>query len=156
MKRLLALLSLILCITACTLNAEQEQFLSEQISIYFNARNKGNSLVFVSLTHPDVVKYYQQQGDKVFMKKFKKDSVNVTNTSYFGSPELYYNPIIKRRESSNKNYQVLIEAEYKTEDSEQVKAHFYAVSSNDAKTWFFIDSADFYNKKIKLRFKKLF
>lgn len=156
MKKILAFFSLIVCIVSCTLNAEQEQFLSEQMSIYFNARNKGNSLVYVSLTHPDVVKYYHNQGDSVFMQKFKKDSANVESDYYFGTAELYYNPIIKKRENEGQNYQVLIEAEYKNKDSQQLKANFYALSTNGAKTWFFVDSADFYNKNIKINFKRIF
>ena len=61
---------LLLIISACSLTGNQEQALNRAVTSYVDARNDAVLLSYVAFTHPNVVAYYKDKGDSLFLNKF--------------------------------------------------------------------------------------
>lgn len=139
---------IVVLVTACTLNAEQEATLSESTTRYLESRQNGAILAFVSMHHPDVVRYYKDQGDSVFLKKF-----SVKKEDYYMD-----DPSIRETEKEGKVIHVLYEAKpinYQWGTTDKTKKEFVAISENNGKNWFYVDKSDYVDKSIASKMKRL-
>ena len=141
--KFLSFLIVILFAAACTLSAEQENRLNNQLSKYIQSYNSNKTLEYAGLTHPAVVRYYTSLGDSHFVQHFsnntKEQTVNL------------YDPLFREMKSEGK----WIERKYtihKESDRESDKAYeLYAISSDGGDNWFFLTEEDYFLKKIPLK-----
>lgn len=139
---------LLLVFSACSLNAEQEASLSESTTRFLESRRKGALLAYVSMHHPDVVRYYKEQGDEIFTEKFV-----VTASEHFADEA-----IIQETEKNGKEIHVLYKSRKIDEwnvDKESGWDYFVAISDDNGKTWFYMDKQDYVNKSIAKGLKRL-
>jgi hypothetical protein len=147
-KYLFIVSMLLLLFSSCTLNAEQEAVLSESTTRYLESKKNGAVLAFVSMHHPEVVRYYKTQGDSVFLKKFSIQ------------PEDYYlsDPSIRESKKDGELIHVLYEAKIinnEWDSAEGAKREFIAISENDGKNWFYVDRSDYVDKSVASDMKRL-
>jgi hypothetical protein len=148
MKGIVFFIFIFLLAGSCTLNAEQEATLSESTTRYLESRRNGAVLAFVSMHHPDVVRYFKDQGDSTFLKKF-----SVKKEEYY-----LVDPSIRETEKDGQIIHVLyeaktIESEWGTTENE--KSEFVAISENNGRNWFYIDKSDYVDKTIASNLKRL-
>lgn len=148
MRILLFISFVVILITSCTLNAEQEATLSESTTRYLESRQNGAVLAFVSMHHPEIVRYYKEQGDSIFLKKFA-----VKKEDYYLD-----DPSIRKTKQDGQVIHVLYEA--KTISSEwgttdEITREFVAISENNGRNWFYADKSDYVDKSIASNMKRL-
>lgn len=134
---------LLLLLTSCALNADQESSLHTAMVSYINSRNNGAVMSYVGYTHPNVVAFYKSAGDSVFKSNF--DLSNEEERPF------YQDGIIKTIES--KGNTIHVKYEFQKIESENyfldvADIIVIAISEDDGKTWFFIDEKDYMNDKI--------
>ncbi len=132
---------LLFVLIGCSLNADQERFLSEAQRAYVEARNEADVLKYVGYTHPSVIAYYKNDEDSAFQNKFDLSSQSFTIQD--GSIRF-----IKTKGSS-----IHVDYIFKTvekgsfgEFGEDI--HIMAISEDNGKTWFFLDEMDYRNEQI--------
>ncbi len=148
MRVALYFLFVILFLTSCSLNSEQEKSLSEATTNYLEARKKGAILAIVSMVHPDVVKAYRDQGDSIFVEKF----------TYAPEDHFLSDPVIKHVKKKGANIHVMYEVKAIEEAWGGTKKSldpFIAISSDEGKSWFFVDRSDYVNKSIAKELDRL-
>lgn len=138
-----------LALVSCTLNAKQEASLSDSTTRYLESRKNGAVLAFVSLHHPEVVRFYKEKGDSVFLKKF-----TVQKEDYYLD-----DPSIRETKKNGNTIHVLyvaktINSEWGTSDGGKIR-EFVAVSENNGRNWFYIDKSDYVDKSIARNMKRL-
>lgn len=144
------ILILLLILTSCSLNADQEASLHQAMVSYVNSRNNGAVMSYVGYTHPNVVAYYKEQGDSLFQTHF--DVSNEEKRPFF------QDGIIQQIESEGENIHVKYEFqkfEYVEFNEEVKKVVIFAITENDGKAWFFAEEQEYYNDKIILKNKRL-
>lgn len=142
MKKLY-LFGLLLFIGSCSLNSDQEASLNNAMSSYIDARNDGNLIAYTALTHPNVIAYYKDRGDDSFMNRF---DLNEGENSLF-----LQDGNIRETESSGDNIHVKYEFVGINEMSLETKPErvgIIAISSDDGKSWHFLDEYDYWNDDI--------
>ena len=143
MLKLFSFSFVLFLVFSCTLSGEQENRLNKQLSKFVKAYNDNNILEYAGLTHPDVVHYYSELGDSVFMAYFTNDPEEKGST--------LYNPLFREMKSQG-NW---IERKYtvtKSSYEETNKAYeLYAISSDGGENWFFLMEEDYFRKKIPLK-----
>lgn len=132
-------IGIFLFMAACTLNATQEQSLSNGIRLYLKAVNEGSILIVASKTHPAFVKYARNKGVDFFKETFKSDEANQYAIANF---------TIKETEKKQAVIHVLFEAQNEDFYSKSAKKKFVAISENNGISWFFIPYKDYQNKHI--------
>lgn len=146
--RTLFFYSILLILSSCTLNAEQEATLSESTTRYLESIRNGAVLAFVSMHHPEVVRYYKERGDSLFLKKFSVEK------------EDYYiiDPSIRETEKEGDYIHVLYEAKTisnEWETTDEVKSEFVAISENNGRNWFYVDKSDYVDKSVASKMKRI-
>lgn len=134
---------LLFIIGSCSLNATQESALNQSKNEYVGARNEGVIISYVAYTHPNVVGYYKELGDKAFIDKFDLK---------VGVGALYLQDgSIKETNWDGDKIQVkydflgVFETQYRLERN---LVSIYALSADDGKTWHFLEQEDYFNDKI--------
>lgn len=134
-------LMLTLMLSACSLNADQEKMLSESTTRFLESRKKGALLAYVSMHHPDVVRFYKEQGDSSFTAKF-----SVKASDHFADEAL-----IVATEKKGKEIQVL----YRTRKVEEFFGggekkwdYFVALSDDNGRSWYYMEYTDYVDKRI--------
>ncbi|MGM0480249.1 MAG: hypothetical protein ACQERC_13590, partial [Bacteroidota bacterium] len=59
-------------ITACSMSGEQELELNRSLKALIEARNSGDALSYLNATHPAIVKYYDDLGEKAMHNRFQE------------------------------------------------------------------------------------
>lgn len=143
MKKL-SLYLLLLLITACSLNAEQEASLHKSKTQYINGYNEGEVATYVAFTHPNAVAYYKNLGDSLFKEKY--------NLSVEMNRPFLQDGTIRKIESRGNEIHVKYEfLSIGIEDyfgDNPMKKIIYAISVDDGQSWFFVDEEDYFNEKI--------
>lgn len=154
----LNLLLLLLCVS-CELNSEQEMALSRDVKAIFDARNSGDALMYLGLTHPSVVKHYQSLGNEAIKARFQEVTPNDRQANqWFAHPdgEVFWKThlqkgIHKQNDFIQVKMEVKLEEDYTTLDSTII---LYAFSKDKGYNWLFVEerdySATYYPKEHKL------
>lgn len=154
----LNLLLLLLCVS-CELNSEQEMALSRDVKAIFEARNSGDALMYLGLTHPSVVKHYQSLGNEAIKARFQEVTPNDRQANqWFARPdgEVLWKThlqkgIHKKNDFIQVKMKVKLEEDYTTLDSTII---IYAFSKDKGYNWLFVEERDYtatyYPKEHKL------
>jgi hypothetical protein len=138
----------LLILSACTLSADQEQKLNQAVSAYLHARNDCQIVNYVAFTHPSLVAKFKEEGDSVFQTKF-----DCTMDSL-----LLEDPTIRTVEKEGNDIQVLFDItafdEYTYQQTKE-KQQLVAISSDQGKSWFFIDYGYYVDKTLLPSIKRL-
>lgn len=135
---------ILLLIGACSLSSSQEATLHKAVNSFVNAHNNGAVMAYVGCTHPNVVGYYENQGDSIFRQRFELFEPQ-------NGGDLLQDGHVKEIEKNGKEIHVryvfdrLEEKEFEQQISE---IGVVAISLNDGETWFFAEDADYTNPKI--------
>lgn len=136
-------LLLMAIITSCTLNSTQEKSLQNALNEYVKLHNEGKVTGFAALTHPSVLKYYNNLGENAFAQKFE-----LVDTSY--NSATWQNAIIRSTKKEKEKIHVLyrIKEIPSEKDLDPKHIHIVAISKDNGINWLFIDEQDYRNDKI--------
>lgn len=149
LKRLLFFFALpAILLASCVISGEQEERLNAQLGKYMDAHNKHRLLELIGLSQPDVVRFYKNQGDSLFIGHFK---------DYHDGDKTYLEDATYRStKSEGELVQRLYWVEYYTNKVEiDHRYKLYALSDDGGDNWFFLREDDYHNEKI-IGFKRLF
>ena len=144
----LVFLLVMLLISACTLNSEQERNLNQSLSDYLLAKNECRMVNLVAFTYPELVASIKAEGDSSFMAYFNCSADSV----YFDDPTI--------RSSVKKNKEIQVCYELRARKMNNVefgtfKHELIAISHDTGKSWFFMDKKEYANKSRISKLKKL-
>ncbi|MES2799507.1 MAG: hypothetical protein V4638_05790 [Bacteroidota bacterium] len=143
------LLAVVVTVMAgCSLNARQEASLSRSVTNYLEAKRNGVTLAYVSMIHPDFVRYYVEKGDSSFKEKFTE-----TQKDHYVD-DATIQTIVSEGASIHVLYKVKAVGNYYTETSDSTEA-FLALSANDGESWFFVQDKEYFDVSINPTFKRL-
>ena len=148
MKSLYHILLLLLLCVSCELNSEQEMALSRDVKAIFDARNSGDALMYLGLTHPSVVKHYQSMGNEAIKARFQEVTPNDHQANqWFAQPdgEVFWKThlqkgIQKKDDFIQVKMEVKLEEDYTTLDSTII---LYAFSKDKGFNWLFVEERDY-------------
>jgi hypothetical protein len=148
MKQIISFLVIALCIASCELNSEQEMALSRDVKAIFDARNGGDALMYLGLTHPSVVKHYQSLGDSAIKARFQQVTPNNQNFDrWYYQPEgevfwqtHFQKGIQKKDDFIQVKMEVKLEENHSKLDSTIV---LYAFSKDKGYNWLFVEERDY-------------
>lgn len=149
LKRLFpGILILAAVLGSCTISGEQEERLNTQLGKYINAHNDQHLLELIGLSQPDVVRYYKNQGDSLFIQHFK---------DYHDGEKTYLeDPTYREMQAQGKLIQRKYWVAYYTNTVEINHRYcLFALSDDGGNNWLFLRESDYFNKDIK-GFKRLF
>lgn len=129
---------------SCALSSSQEATLHQAVTSYVDAHNNGAVMAFVGYTHPNVVGFYENQGDSSFRQKFELFSPE-------NGGDYLEESSVKEIESGNGQIHVrYIFDVYKEVNFEYAydEVGIIALSPDDGVTWFFAEEKDYKNEKI--------
>jgi len=131
----------LLLVGSCTLSSSQEATLHKSVTSYIEAHNTGAVKLFVGCTHPNVVGFYQNQGDERFREKFELFS------SEDGGDYLQDGNV---REIEKKGKEIHVRYSFKSysDFSFLKEVGIIAISADEGVTWFFAEEEDYTNKNI--------
>lgn len=134
---------LLLIISACSLTGNQEQALNRAVTSYVDARNDAVLLSYVAFTHPNVVAYYKDKGDSLFLNKFNLNEEHNWMYIQDGNQKL----IEKSSNNIHVKYSFIASNEFEFDNG--VKEIFIlAISNDNGVNWFFVDEEDYTNNNI--------
>lgn len=139
---------LVLLITACTLNSEQERTLNRSLSDYLLAKNECRMVNLVAFTYSELVASIRAEGDSSFMAYFNCSSDSV----YLDDPTILTS--VKK----SKEIQVCYELRGRKMNNVEFgtfKEQLVAVSHDNGKSWFFLSKKDYVDKSRISKLKKL-
>jgi hypothetical protein len=134
----------LLLVGACTLSSKQEATLHQALTSYVNAHNEGFVKSYVGYTHPNVVGYYEDQGDSIFRQKFELFSPE-------NGGDFLQDGTVKEIEIKGEQLHVHYVFDRFNEpnlDSSVDKINIIAISVDDGESWFFVEESDYKNDKI--------
>lgn len=143
MKLTYFVIATFLVLSACRLNADQETALHQASTSYINAFNEGIAARYVAYTHPDAVAYYKAQGDSIFKMRY--------NLSGGDERPYLQDGNIEDIESDGNMIQVrysYLRVHPLDYTVRQDQVTIIAMSSNNGKSWFFLDEDDYWNDAI--------
>ncbi|MCJ8291711.1 MAG: hypothetical protein HRT58_04700 [Crocinitomicaceae bacterium] len=129
---------------SCTLSSGQEATLHKAVTSYVDAHNNGAVMAYVGYTHPNIVGFYENQGDSIFRQKFELFSPE-------NGGDYIQEGNVKEIEKRNGQIHVRYLFDSYTElDYEETvdKIGVIALSLDDGVTWFFAEEEDYKNEKI--------
>ena len=128
---------------SCSLNSSQEATLHQAVTSYVDAHNNGAVMAYVSYTHPNVVGFYENQGDSIFRQKFELFS-SESGGDYIQEGN------VKEIEKRNGQIHVRYIFDSYTDEYDASVANLgvIALSGDDGVTWFFAQEEDYKNEKI--------
>ena len=133
----------LLLIGSCTLSSSQEATLHKAVTSYVDAHNKGAVMAYVGYTHPNIVGFYEEQGDEMFREKFELFSPEDGGV-YLEDGNV--------REIEKQNGQIHVRYifdKYSDLDyADTGEVGIIAISIDDGVTWFFAEEEDYKNEKI--------
>lgn len=135
---------ILLLVASCSLSSSQEASLNKALTSYLDAHNNGEVMAFVAYTHPNVVGFYQDQGDSLFREKFELFSPE-------NGGDYLQDGTLREIEKKNKDIHVRYLFDSYTEFDFQVDSKelgLIAVSVDDGKSWYFVFEEDYTNEKI--------
>jgi hypothetical protein len=147
-RTLFPILLLISTLASCTISGEQEERLNTQLGKYIIAHNQHRLLELIGLTQPDVVRFYKNQGDTLFIAHFKdlRD----------GDKTYLENAIYRETKTSGKLIQRKYWVAYYTNEEELNHRYcLFALSDDGGDSWLFLRQDDYFNPDIT-GFKRLF
>jgi|APGre2960657404_1045060.scaffolds.fasta_scaffold54786_3 hypothetical protein len=148
MKKYYSLLILLLVLISCTLSGDQEKKLNESLSAYLFSRNECRLVNYVAFSYPDMVIAYKSQGDSAFQRAFDCN----LDSLYLENPTL--RQTIKENNEIHVEYD--LDAYHKATNVELEDKHkLVAISSDNGKSWFFIDKENYFNTKLLPNLKRL-
>lgn len=146
--KILQIVFFLFLLTACSLNASQEQKLNESLAAYLFGRNECQVVSYVAFTYPDLVATYREKGDSIFKQEFKCND-----------DSLYYqDPTVRKIEIAEDEIHILYELTVfnkNTSLKNEVKHELIAISKDDGKTWFFLDRSKYVDKSLLPQLKRL-
>jgi len=134
---------LLLILGSCSLTGEQEQALNSAVTSYVDVRNDAILLSFVALTHPNVVAYYKDLGDSLFLNKFNLNEEHNWMYIQDGNQKL----IEKSSNNIHVKYSFIASNEFAFDNGAK-EIFIYAVSNDSGVNWFFVDEVDYTNNDI--------
>lgn len=128
----------------CSLNATQEGALNNAVLSYVESHNAGAVMKFVSIIHPNVVDYYEDQGDEAFKQKFELFS-QFEGGDFIQDGSVW--EIETKGNTIHARYTFLsIEENFDAFNSTEIEV--IAISDDNGLTWFFVDASDYKNDAI--------
>lgn len=135
---------LLLLFVGCTLSADQEASLNNAKIEYVNARNSGQVMTYVAYTHPDVVAYYKELGDSMFVEKFG-DSNGLAQGTFLQDGNIRNTEFNGDKIHVKYSFLEIDQLDFQMGSRDVI---IYAVSNDDGKNWFFIEEEDYRNTAI--------
>ena len=122
--------------------------LSRDIKALFEARNSGDALMYLGLTHPSVVKHYQTLGNDAIKARFQEvtaNDQNYDNWYYQPEGEIYWQTHVQKGIQKKDDFiqvkmEVKLEEEYTRLDSTII---IYAFSKDKGYNWLFVEERDY-------------
>jgi Tfp pilus assembly protein PilP len=140
----LYILSLLFLIASCSLNSDQEAALSMATKEYIEARNEAILVTYTAYTHPNALKYYLDRGHDAFKNKFRvttgENAVELRNGN-IRHTEVKGNEIQVQYNYAGVN-------EFSLRRRRGRKISIFALSSDNGKSWHFLDKNDYWNDAI--------
>jgi hypothetical protein len=133
-------LLLLLVLFSCSLSADQELHLGRDIGAYIEARNSGDAIQQIGLTHPSVVKVYVHKGEDALKERFQEitprlkvsDPITAQDATFFWKN--YY--VMRTSKTGNQiEVSITVQAENKQGDKKQIDV--IASSLNNGENWVF-------------------
>lgn len=146
--KILLIVSLLLLLTACTLNATQEQKLNESLAAYLFGRNECQVVSYVAYTYPNLVATYKAQGDSIFKQQFDCND----DTLYF------QDPMVREIEVEGAEIHVLYDLSVFNKNTAvqfEKKFELIAISEDNGSSWFFLDRSKYVDKSLLPKLKRL-
>lgn len=134
------LLVLLLILSSCGLNAEQEMNLSRDLREYMYARNNGDAIKQIGYTHPSVVKKYVEGEEDTLISRFQElpPRIEGAGSNFSDSTFVWKNYYVMDVSSSGPNVEVSITIVGDNQRGEELKVPFIAKSLNNGKNWIFL------------------
>lgn len=141
----LYILSLLFLIASCSLNSDQEAALSKATKEYIESRNEAVLVTYTAYTHPNALKYYLDRGHDAFKNKFELATGEYSVILRNGN--IRYTEVQGDEIQVQYNYAGVNEFSTRRRRRGR-KISIYALSSDNGKSWHFLDRADYWNDKI--------
>lgn len=126
------------------MSSSQEATLHQAVTSYVDAHNNGAVMAYVGYTHPNIVGFYENQGDSIFRQKFELFSPeNGGNFIQDGNVK----EIEKRKGQIHVRYLFDSYSEVES-DGNDSELGVIAISMDEGVTWFFAEEEDYKNEKI--------
>ena len=133
---------ILLLVASCTLSSRQEASLHKALTAYLDAHNNGAVMAYVGYTHPNVVGFFEDQGDSIFREKFELFSAD-NGGDYLQDGTL--KEIQKENQQIHVRYVFESFQDYETRPDE---LGLIAISVDDGESWYFVFEEDYTNEKI--------
>ncbi|MDG1332961.1 MAG: hypothetical protein P8P74_11575 [Crocinitomicaceae bacterium] len=134
---------ILLLIGSCTLSSSQEATLHKAVTSYVDAHNNGAVMAYVGYTHPNIVGFYEEQGDEMFREKFELFSPD-DGGKYIEDGNV--------REIEKGDGQIHVQYTFDQFSdlgySSDGEIGIIAISIDNGVTWFFAEEEDYKNEKI--------
>ncbi|NVK65760.1 MAG: hypothetical protein HWE22_14295 [Flavobacteriales bacterium] len=135
---------MLLLVASCTLSSSQEASLHKALTSYIDAHNNGEVMAYVAYTHPNVVGFFEDQGDSLFREKFELFSTG-------NGGDYLQDGTLKEIEKKNNQIHVRYVFDSYTEidyNSIANELGLIAISVDDGESWYFVEEDDYTNEKI--------
>ena len=122
--------------------------LSRDVKALFDARNSGDALMYLGLTHPSVVKHYQSLGNEAIKLRFQEVTPNDQNFDYwFYQPdgEIFWQTHIQKGVEKRDDF-IQVKMEVKLEENNariDSTIVLYAFSKDSGYNWLFVEERDY-------------
>lgn len=131
---------LLLVLFSCSLSADQELHLSRDLGAYIEARNTGDAIQQIGLTHPSVVKVYVEKGEDALKERFQEiiprlkasDPITENDSTFF-----WKNYYVMRTSKAGNQIEVSIALQAKNKQGYKKQIDVIASSLNNGENWVF-------------------
>jgi hypothetical protein len=129
--------------------------LNNDLQTIVDARNEGDALMYFGLTHPQITRFYKNQGDDVVKTRFQQvpqNSKSVYGYYNFDGDAFMWSRYFQqgvKKEMDHIQAKFLIRGDFI--QSEKDSSFFlFALSTDDGNSWTFAEEQDYFNEAIGL------
>jgi hypothetical protein len=155
MRKTLCFLSILLLVISCELNSQQEMALNNDLQTLMDARNEGDALMYLGLTHPQIIRFYKNKGDAAVKSRFQQvpqNSKSVYGYYNFDGDAFMWSKYFQqgvKKELDHIQVKFLIRGDF-IESEKDSSFFLYALSSDDGNSWTFAEEQDYFNDSMGL------
>lgn len=142
---------LLLVITSCSLNSEQETSLNQHLTKFLRAKNECMLVGVVGFTYPEYIKELKEQGDSTFLSKIDCTNSQLENSFFYSDPTL--RKIEKQKDEIHVFYELKVDD--KMGEKVGLKKGLYAISKDNGQKWYFLMEEVYKDSKSCPKLKRL-
>lgn len=149
--RILVLFSfLVIVLSSCLLNAEQEAALQQHLNNYLKAKNNCMLVGIVGFTYPEYIRELKEEGDSIFLQTI--DCTKLPNHTRLT------NPTIRSSKKEGNQIHIYYQLDVKNLKDDSVKKQIdglIAISEDNGDSWYFLPKIIYSDKSKCTRLKRL-